>query len=106
MEALTNMLLYIDTSDSEKINLELDGKIFETLSKKRKSQRLLPFIYEILKKKKKKITDLTEIKVNTGPGSFTGLRIGVAVASAIGWALGIKVNGRDIRKGKTIDVTY
>lgn len=67
---------------------------------------LLPFIYEIIDKKKKKITDLTKIEVNTGPGSFTGLRIGVAVASAIGWALGVKVNNKDIRKGEFIDITY
>lgn len=100
------MNLFIDTCESEQITLKLDGEVFTTSSKKEKSQRLLPFIYEVLKKKKKKISEIDEIKVNTGPGSYTGLRIGVAVASALGWVLGIKVNGKDIRKGEVININY
>ena len=100
------MKLYIDTSNSEKIVVGLDGKKFETPAKKGASQRLLPFITELLKKEGKKLEDIKEIEVNTGPGSFTGLRVGVSVANALGWGLEIPVNGKDLKKGETVDIQY
>lgn len=100
------MKLYINTSSSEKIVVGLDGKKFETSSKKGASQRLLPFIVELLEKEEKKLEDIKEIAVNTGPGSFTGLRVGVSVANALGWALGIPVNGKNLRAGEIIDIKY
>ena len=100
------MKLYIDTSSSDKIIVGLDGKKFETSSKKGASQRLLPFIVELLEKEGKKLENIKEITVNTGPGSFTGLRVGVSVANVLGWALGIPVNGKDLRKGEVIDIKY
>lgn len=100
------MKLYIDTSQREEITISLDKEVFKTNSKKEKSQRLLPFINEILKKKRLSLKDLTEIEVNTGPGSFTGLKVGVSVAQALGWALKISVNGKDMSKGETIDIIY
>ena len=39
---------------------------------------------------------LEGIEVETGPGSFTGLRVGVSVANALGYSLGIPVNGKKI----------
>ncbi len=100
------MKLYINTSSSEKIIVGLDGKKFETPAKKGASQRLLPFIVELLKKEGKRLEDIKEIAVATGPGSFTGLRVGVSVANALGWALKIPVNGKDLQKGEVIDIKY
>jgi tRNA threonylcarbamoyladenosine biosynthesis protein TsaB len=100
------MKLYIDTSQREEITISLDKEVFKTNSKKEKSQRLLPFISEVLRKKKLNLKDLTEIKVNTGPGSFTGLKVGASVAQALGWALKIPVNGKDMSKGQTIKINY
>ena len=100
------MKLYIDTSDGEKIVVGVNGEKFETQAKKEKSQRLLVFIDETLKKKKMKISDITEIEVATGPGSFTGLRVGVSVANAIGWSLGVLVNGKDLAKGEVVTINY
>jgi tRNA threonylcarbamoyladenosine biosynthesis protein TsaB len=84
----------------------IDDKKFEADARQEKAQKLLPFINEILEKEGKKIKEIKEIEVNTGPGSFTGLRVGVSVANALGWALGIPVNGKDLRKGEVIDIKY
>ena len=100
------MKLYIDTSNSERIKVGFDEERFEADSREEKSQKLLPFIDELLKKKDKKIEDITEIEVNTGPGSFTGLRVGVSVANTLGWVLGVPVNGKDLRKGQMVDIKY
>ena len=100
------MKLYIDTSDSEKIIVGLDNKRIASSAREEKSQKLLQFIDELLKIEDRDIKDITEIEVNTGPGSFTGLRIGVSVANAIGWVLGIPVNGCDLRRGEFNDINY
>lgn len=100
------MKLYLDTSARDEITVGLDGERFNSDAKKEKSQKLLPFIDEVLAKKKKSLQDLTEIEVNTGPGSFTGLRVGVAVANALGWALKIPVNGQRLDQGQSVDISY
>ena len=100
------MKLFIDTSDREKITLGLDSKKFVSKAGKDKSQRLLSFIDKVLGKEGKTFKDITEIKVATGPGSFTGLRVGVAVANTLGWVLGAPVNGKDVQKGQSVDINY
>lgn len=100
------MKLYIDTSSREKIIIGIDGQLFEASATKEKSQKLLPFIDQVLNKEKITVSDLTEIEVNTGPGSFTGLRVGVSVANTLGWALGIPVNGRRLDRGESVDIEY
>ena len=102
------MKLFIDTSNSEKIVVGLDDERFTADSRKEKAQMLLTFIDEVLEKsskgrsasgrKKISIKDITEVEIVAGPGSFTGLRVGLSVANTIGWVLGIPVNGKDIKK--------
>lgn len=91
-------ILHIDTSDNKKITLVLTvGEKKNRLEKEttsHKSQILLPLIVELLKRHDLDFYGLTEITVNTGPGSFTGLRVGVAVANALGFTLHIPVNGQ------------
>ena len=88
------MRLYIDTSDNQKTIVGLDDKRLEKPTGPDKSQRLLNLIEQILKMNKKKVGDITEIEVNLGPGSYTGLKIGTAIANALGFALDIPVNGK------------
>ncbi len=90
--------LYIDTSDSEKIIVGVDGENVIHDAKVEKSQKLLSVINEILNEQKIKLTDIGEIEVNIGPGSFTGLRVGIAVANTLGWTLQIPVNGKNVEK--------
>lgn len=92
------IILYIDTSEinTARIAVEIDGKRYEKVkeSKVLKSQTTLPLIEEILAEHKVKLTDITSITVATGPGSFTGLRVGATVANALGYLLDIPVNGK------------
>lgn len=96
------MKLYIDTSDNQKTVVGLDNDLVEKLTDTHKSQQVLLMIDELLKKNKKTLKDLTEIKIETGAGlpagrqgSFTGLRVGVAVANTLAWVLKIPVNGQN-----------
>lgn len=89
------MTLHINTKEQNKasVSLKKDGKVIKSLSAKNKfgSQVLLPLIARMCTP-----GVLTQIEVETGPGSFTGLRVGVAVANALGFALNIPVNGKKI----------
>lgn len=62
--------------------LENEGKkVFATLDADAKSsEKVLPQIEEVLLKENLKIADIDYVAVVVGPGSFTGLRIGVALA--------------------------
>lgn len=88
------MKLFIDTSSSEKVVIGLDSKKREEDARVQKSQMLLSLIEDFLEKEQKTLKTLYEIEVNLGPGSFTGLRVGVSVANALGWSLNIPVNGK------------
>jgi len=87
-------VLFIDTTDREKIIIGLDHEHWEFVSKNQRPQDLVGLIEETLKTEKISLRDIKEIEVNVGPGSFTGLKIGVAVANALGFALDIPVNGQ------------
>ena len=48
-------------------------------------------IDELLKAQQKELKDIAGIVVFKGPGSFTGLRIGITVANALADALGARI---------------
>ena len=57
------------------------------------SETLLPNVEQVLKLAGVKREDLAAIAVSMGPGSFTGLRIGLAAAKAIAYGLNIPLVG-------------
>ena len=57
------------------------------------SENLMPMIDEALKKAELKPTDINLIVCDIGPGSFTGIRIGVATAKAFSDSLDIPCIG-------------
>src|SRR3989344_4845508 len=59
---------------------------------KNKVQITLPMIDKLLKEQGVSLKDLTLIEVNAGSGSFTGIRVGMAIANALSFALKIPVN--------------
>lgn len=90
----------MDTSDNKKImvGLIVDGKKdiqTKTITSNR-TQIILPMIDKMLKKHSLKPEDISRIQINAGPGSFTGLRIGLAIANAFSFVLKIPVNGKKV----------
>ena len=62
---------------------------YTTNFRKTHSQTLLPMVDEIVKMTGTDLHTLDAIAVSSGPGSFTGLRIGAATAKGLGLALNI-----------------
>lgn len=57
------------------------------------SETLLPHVEQVLRMADVERADLTGVAVSIGPGSFTGLRIGLAAAKAIAYGLHIPIVG-------------
>ncbi|MDO8358956.1 MAG: tRNA (adenosine(37)-N6)-threonylcarbamoyltransferase complex dimerization subunit type 1 TsaB [Devosia sp.] len=92
-----SLLLAIDTA-APRLQLALlrDGDRVETLVEDMptgQAERLFPALAELLVRTGVAYKDLTRIAVTTGPGSFTGLRIGLSAARGLGLALGVPVIG-------------
>ncbi len=92
------MILFIDTSDFNGLRLVLidpSGKkpLRETVHQVayNENYKTAEFLEKFLQKNKTKSADLTKLIVCSGPGSFTGIRVGVALAEAVGFALQIPV---------------
>jgi tRNA threonylcarbamoyladenosine biosynthesis protein TsaB len=82
-------LLAIDTSGpiARAALLARDGQVLaaEERGGPRHSATLLPLCHDLLSARSLKVSDLTAVACGRGPGSFTGLRVGLAVAK--GFAL-------------------
>src|SRR4051812_2016321 len=59
----------------------------------RHAESLFGGMETLLHKVRWNVQDLTGVLVSTGPGSFTGIRIGLAAARALGQAMKIPVAG-------------
>ena len=57
------------------------------------AEALIPLVARIMQQSDMKFHDLDRIAVTTGPGSFTGLRVGLAAARGFGVATGLPVVG-------------
>lgn len=101
-------ILIIDTTNNKEmtVGLRIEGK--EIIEKRpldtRKAQVVLPMLEVMLKKHKLALKDLTAIEVNPGPGSFTGIRVGLSIANALGFLLHIPVNGEKV--GELTEAVY
>ena len=87
--------LFISTfSEIITIGLLKDGKEIDRLeqvSSRNHSIYTIPMIEELLDKNEIKTNYLNEIIVVNGPGSFTGVRIGVTIAKTLAYTLDITI---------------
>lgn len=103
-------LLVISTAlENNFVALVHDEKVkIADLSKKGTSEFLLPEIEKLLKKEKIKAGELDAVSVCIGPGSFTGIRVGLATAKAFCVALNtpiIAFNTFDVFNAKNVCLT-
>ena len=95
------IVLKIDTSDNKKIivGIEKNGKIkneVQVSSKILKSESTLSKIEQVLKKNNLRIEDISGVNVNVIAGSYTGIRVGAAIANTLGFLLKIPINNEKI----------
>lgn len=88
-----NFILHIDTAlDQGSICLSADGKLLEIINTQKQKEHasfIQPAISRLLKQNNIDATYLSAITVSAGPGSYTGLRVGMATAKGLCYALQI-----------------
>lgn len=90
------MKLFINTTVAKKAIISLLDDKGKVIAQEEADEPLVA-IDRLLKKTKTRLEDLDEITSHPGPGSFTGLRVGAAVAAALNFALGRAVKPPKLR---------
>ncbi|MCG2686473.1 hypothetical protein L6258_03875 [Candidatus Parcubacteria bacterium] len=75
-------ILYLDTSDRYKKLVKVGDHQVET------EGDVLNAVKSLFEKMGIGWKDIEKVEINEGPGSFTGLRVGAAIANAANYALG------------------
>lgn len=82
-------ILAFETTDAvASVALYLDGEVLETVidTDRRHAESVLPAAEELLSVHGLSTADMDAFAADVGPGSFTGVRIGVCMANALGAA--------------------
>jgi len=91
------LILAIDTSTSAIAVGLTDGdhltRSARRLDARGHSEHLAPLVAALLEGAGVSPGDLTDVVVGTGPGPFTGLRVGMVTGLTMGFALGVPVHG-------------
>ena len=98
MSEIRRWLLALDTATNTVVVSagDPDGRVLgqETFEGRyRHSQELLPAVARLVERLELRLPDLAGIVVGTGPGAFTGLRVGLATAKTLAHELAIPVAG-------------
>jgi tRNA threonylcarbamoyladenosine biosynthesis protein TsaB len=95
----TMRILAIETTDKTgTVAAVEDGNLLADLEldhNQRSAQSLAPALHETLKQAGWRPNDVQLVAVTVGPGSFTGLRVGVTTAKVFAYAVGAEVLGID-----------
>lgn len=88
-------ILAIETSDQLcSVAILIDDKYYSEININGKhihSEKLIPMVNEILNSNNIDISQVNSIAISEGPGSFTGLRIGMAAAKGIAAGSGLPI---------------
>ena len=86
------MHLFLDTSNNLQTTIKLDGQTFVKNYSSPRDQDVFGALVAALDQTHHSIANITSIEVFTGPGSFTGLRVGISIANALSLTLGVPIN--------------
>jgi tRNA threonylcarbamoyladenosine biosynthesis protein TsaB len=90
--------ILIDSSKQNQTTVALQLGAMEKkktfVSERHTSQQVLPLLETLLSENSLTFEDITGVEVDTGPGSFTGLRVGACIGNVLGWLLNVPVNGK------------
>lgn len=91
-------LLAIDTATNTIVVAAgaVDGEVISTEAfegRYRHSQELLPTVVRLVEREGLHLADLAGVVVGTGPGAFTGLRVGIATAKTLAHELHLPIVG-------------
>lgn len=89
------MILFIDTHDELiTVALKNNDELFIKTKESEYSHSIytMPLIESLFKENNLDVKDLKKIIVVNGPGSFTGIRIGLSIAKTMAYALNIDIN--------------
>ena len=91
----SNILALDASTEALSIVLHYQGKTFHNFEEcpQQHSQKILPLIDELLGKAGCKLKDLYVIGFGQGPGSFTGVRISVAIAQGLAYSTNLPLVG-------------
>ncbi|MBN1624428.1 MAG: tRNA (adenosine(37)-N6)-threonylcarbamoyltransferase complex dimerization subunit type 1 TsaB [Clostridia bacterium] len=96
-------ILAIDTScEQASCALYIEGEIVEKKSpvdKRRHSSSLMPMVSDLLAENSLTAGDMDFFAVGSGPGSFTGIRIGMSAVKGMAFAA-----GKSIHSAKSLDI--
>ena len=94
------MRIYLDTSQPTAV-IKLDERYYEWEAGHDLAKHLLKYIHDKLQESNKDWRDLESITFMSGPGSFTGLRIGATVVNTLASQLGIPLYNH---RGEEVDL--
>jgi tRNA threonylcarbamoyladenosine biosynthesis protein TsaB len=91
------LILLLETATTScSVALSLDGQIIaskELNERNVHASHITVFIEDVIKQADKKLQDLSAVAISMGPGSYTGLRIGVSTAKGLCYGLDIPLIG-------------
>lgn len=87
---MVNCIAIDASSETCSVSLVVNGNMTNAVSDTPRShaKTLLPFVHELLSLQQIALSDLDFIACSKGPGSFTGLRIGLGVAQGLAFGAG------------------
>ena len=104
------LILGISTSSNiASVAISKDAECIKELNinnNKTHSETLVPLINELLKKTNIKLQDINLLACDNGPGSFTGIRIGISTVKAIAESLNIPVIAVSSLEGLAYNINH
>ncbi|MCH5215807.1 MAG: tRNA (adenosine(37)-N6)-threonylcarbamoyltransferase complex dimerization subunit type 1 TsaB [Muribaculaceae bacterium] len=103
-------IINIETStDVCSVSLTRDGEVLEhreDYEGRNHATRLSPFIDDVMKYATSREIGIDAVSVSIGPGSYTGLRIGLSEAKGLAFGLGVPLIGVDTLKLLCVEVMF